>query len=341
MNEKICRHCGFANPHDTVFCGSCGNPFAEPAANEQPPKKTISRKTMFLVSLAVTVVVNICLALVLHYLVPVDKKDSGSSCSHVWMDADCTNPEECRLCGEIRGSTLSHSWLPADCLNPEECSVCGKVRGNALPHMWVPADCTHGETCSKCGATNGAPLGHLWTAATYTAPETCSVCKATSGASLVDVLRQNIPFTTYSTNRAEKVYGYEDAGLTKKSDKYYFVPSIDELVITDISADGTAVQVRYPSRSAESGYRALWFPIEEVIVLTQVQVAEGSTVEKRTTYRLDQKNSSMEQYGAMGSNSTYTILGTHDSGYIVVFYRITETTINGCKLEQKVALIQP
>ena len=116
---------------------------------------------------------------------------------------------------------------------------------------------------------------------------------------------------------------------------------MDELVIINISEDGSAVQVRYPSTVAESGYRTLWFPIEEVIPLAQISISKRETTDKLTTYRLNQKISEMERCGTIGSNSKYTILGTHESGYLVIMYHITETTINGCTVSNKIALIQP
>ena len=342
MNEKVCKHCGGPNPVENNFCAVCGEPFEDRVPNAKGKGDKFNRKTMFLVALAVTVVVNIGLALLLHYLVPAG---NGKSCSHVWNDADCTHPEECLICGEVRGTARNHSWLPADCESPEKCSTCGTVRGVALAHNWTPADCTHAETCTICGAANGAPLGHVWLASTYTAPQTCDICKATSTASLrtqlTDFLRQKLPITTYSTSQKDKVYGYEDAGLTNRSDTYYFLPEKDQLVIMDISEDGTAVQVCYPSISADSGHRTLWFPLEDILCFTQVHISDGSTAEKCTTYRLDQKNATVERYGVMAANSTYKILGTHDSGYIVVLYHITETTINGCAVVEKIALIQP
>ena len=341
MNEKICNHCGCSNPMENNYCASCGSPFEDRVPNAKRKGEGLSKKTMFLVSLAVTVVINVCMALLLNALVPM----GNASCSHEWDDADCRTYRECRLCGETDDDLGDHIWLPATCIEPEKCSVCGEQRNAPLGHIWKPASCSAPESCSICGESRGTPLDHVWTAATYTEPETCEVCKATSGVSLrtqlTDFLRQKLPFTTYSASLANKVYGYEDAGLTKKSDKYNFVPSIDELVITDISEDGSAVQVCYPSTTADSGYRTLWFPLEDVIPLVDVKIGRGETADKLTTYRLDQKENGMVRYGVMAANSDYTTLGTHESGYIVVHYHITETQINGCAVTEKIALIQP
>ena len=318
MNGKICKHCGHTNLAENNYCASCGAPFEDKVPDAKRRTDTVSKKKLAVMALLITVVVNVCMALLLNSLVP-GKETPARACSHVWDDADCATLRTCIACGETDGAYGEHKWLPADCVTPERCSVCEAVRGTAQ--------------------------GHVWTAATYSEPETCEVCKTTSGASLkdqlTDVLRQNIPFTTYSTSQTEKVYGYEDAALTQKSEKRYFVPAIDELVIMDISEDGSAVQVRYPGKSAASGYRALWFPIEEIIPLAQIQIGTVETTEKITTYKLAQGTSSVENYGTIVSNSEYTVLGVHDSGCTVVLYHIAEEDINGCAVSIRIALIQP
>ena len=80
------------------------------------------------------------------------------TCEHVWVDADCTTPKTCSLCGETEGEALGHSYGEAtetvapDCTNAGEqqstCSVCGDVKTetvNALGHNYVDG------ICSVCG----------------------------------------------------------------------------------------------------------------------------------------------------------------------------------------------
>ena len=78
MNEKICNHCGCSNPMENNYCASCGSPFEDRVPNAKRKGEGLSKKTMFLVSLAVTVVINVCMALLLNALVPM----GNASCSH-------------------------------------------------------------------------------------------------------------------------------------------------------------------------------------------------------------------------------------------------------------------
>ena len=80
------------------------------------------------------------------------------TCEHVWVDADCTTPKTCSLCGATDGDALGHSYGDAvetvapDCVNAGEqesvCSVCGDVKTEtvkALGHNYVDG------VCSVCG----------------------------------------------------------------------------------------------------------------------------------------------------------------------------------------------
>ena len=103
---------------------------------------------------------------------------------HSWVVATCTTPKTCSACGATEGEALGHSWVEASCTAPRTCSVCNATEGEALGHSWVEATCTVPKTCSVCNATEGEALGHSWKSATCTAPKTCSVCSATEGEPL-------------------------------------------------------------------------------------------------------------------------------------------------------------
>ena len=80
------------------------------------------------------------------------------TCEHVWVDADCTTPKTCSLCGETEGEALGHNYgegeqtLAPTCIDAGEmtytCSVCGDVKTEtvkALGHNYVDG------ICSVCG----------------------------------------------------------------------------------------------------------------------------------------------------------------------------------------------
>ena len=109
---------------------------------------------------------------------------TGCECEHDWLDATCTQPQICTLCGETQGSARNHNWLTATCTDPMTCSRCKITQGSPLAHKWVAATCETPKSCSDCGTTQGDQLGHTYLDATCTAPATCSRCQATEGEAL-------------------------------------------------------------------------------------------------------------------------------------------------------------
>lgn len=101
------------------------------------------------------------------------------------------------------GCGCKHEWVEATCTEPQTCSICGETNGEALGHDWQAATCTEAKTCAVCGETEGEPLGHDWQAATCTAPETCVVCGETQG---------NATGHTVSEWTVTKTAGYDESG---------------------------------------------------------------------------------------------------------------------------------
>ena len=53
-------------------------------------------------------------------------------CEHVWIDASCTAPKTCSVCGITEGESLAHSWIDATYEAPKVCSSCGVTEGEPL-----------------------------------------------------------------------------------------------------------------------------------------------------------------------------------------------------------------
>lgn len=53
-----------------------------------------------------------------------------------------------------------HTWVEATCTEPKTCSVCGATEGEALGHEWLEntPNYQQAKTCSRCGETEGDPL---------------------------------------------------------------------------------------------------------------------------------------------------------------------------------------
>lgn len=92
---------------------------------------------------------------------------AGCGCEHVWLDATCTAPKTCSLCGKTEGDPLGHDWLEATCLTPKTCSKCGETEGKpSAEHNWIDATCSAPKTCAVCNLKQGDPLAHTpgeWT----------------------------------------------------------------------------------------------------------------------------------------------------------------------------------
>jgi DNA-directed RNA polymerase subunit RPC12/RpoP len=98
-------------------------------------------------------------------------------CEHEWLDATCTTPKTCSLCGKTEGEALGHieeiiEGKAADCTNTGltngvRCTRCGEILVEqqvipALGHNYVsevikPATCAEEGlrkyTCTRCGDT--------------------------------------------------------------------------------------------------------------------------------------------------------------------------------------------
>lgn len=83
---------------------------------------------------------------------------SGCACKHEWVEANCTAPKTCELCGETEGEPLPHNFADATCTLRKTCTVCNAVEGSALGHQWIDATYSEPKTCEVCGETEGRPL---------------------------------------------------------------------------------------------------------------------------------------------------------------------------------------
>ena len=275
---------------------------------------------------------------------PTPADDSNEAvCAHIWCPADCVTPQTCSKCGITNGSPADHRWTAATCTAPRTCTACGLADGMPADHQWMAATCTAPKTCHVCGFTAGTPAGHQWKEATQSKPRTCSVCGQTDGTPLanplVNVIREHLPLTMYAMGLTQYIYGYEDEELTQKNDAYYFNTFKDQLVIVDVSQDGTALKIRYPSSVTESGYRTLWFPFADIISIDKVEIGTARTAAQVATYRFVSADGKRSQCGLMDTGSSYRTLGTDAWGYTAIIYEIYGTVIHDVVVEHKLALM--
>lgn len=124
-----------------------------------------------------------------------------------WTEANCTDPQTCRVCGKTKGQPLGHVWgeaacgqfipcvncgLASDvmqdhawseptCQTPATCTRCDKKSDEYAEHSWIDATCVKAKYCAACGLEQGNKLEHNWIDATCTAPQTCADCQTTTG----------------------------------------------------------------------------------------------------------------------------------------------------------------
>ena len=318
MKYKNCRKCGYANPMENRYCSECGTAFRNMVPREeQVNNKKLNKKVLAIIS---ALTISLTLLLLGKWVLSGQPTivQSEVSCSHVWQEADCVTPRMCNKCGETSGVAVGHKWVEATCTMPKTCEVCGEKVGTVLEHQWIEATYSSAKTCTICQMVEGEPLNNP----------------------LEEAIRTRLPIITFSISSEQKVYGYDDSELTQKNDKYYFKPSIDEIVITNISENGMALEVRYPSSITQSGYRTLWFPIDDIIPITELNISSQIVEEKTTTYRFSENGSSLVHYGSMDAGNKFDILGIHESGYKVVIYSIYDKTIYGLDVDDKLALVK-
>lgn len=134
-------------------------------------------KKMF-AAIAIAIVVVTVMTLVGAYFLFLNP------CEHQWIDATCTTPAVCVLCGETAGKPIGHHWTEASCVTPKTCSDCALTNGDPLGHKWLDADCVTPKTCDICGLSKGKALGHEWVDATCITPKTCDICGHFEGEAL-------------------------------------------------------------------------------------------------------------------------------------------------------------
>ena len=125
--------------------------------------------------------------------------------AHQWMDATCTVPKTCKLCGKTEAESLGHTWADGSCESAVTCTVCGETAGKPFGHRWSDPDptlCSSKITCLICGATEGEDrehsydndcdtscnacaeereISHSWTVDACGSERYCSVCGYSDG----------------------------------------------------------------------------------------------------------------------------------------------------------------
>ncbi len=107
-----------------------------------------------------------------------------SECAHNWVDATCTKPKTCSLCGKTEGEAKGHSGGTATCLSKAVCDACKTEYGELAEHNYdkdawgYTSPDGHAHLCStpECRA-HEAIVSHTPSgAATEKDPSVCTEC---------------------------------------------------------------------------------------------------------------------------------------------------------------------
>ena len=157
--------------------------------------------------------------------------------------------------------------------------------------------------------------------------------------SVVDTIRKKLPIVTYAMTDSDEVYSYSDPSLSRITKWYYFNSREDEIVITDVSDDGRALYVRYPSTTAGTGYRDCWFAAEDILGSIEPMVYTFEASQQVDVYRLESSNS-LCYYGTIWNQPECYHLGSHKTGDNLVIYPMRNSeTIWGINVTEKMALV--
>lgn len=171
---------------------------------------------------------------------------------------------------------------------------------------------------------------------------TVFVCPASAASSsrVSDQVKDCLPIVTYASplSGAKKVYAYSNSSLSKKQASNYIDAYSDQIVITDISNNGNAVYVTYPTSSGK--YKSKWFKTNDILGIKAVDIREYEAKQKLTVYRMS-SSSKVKSYGSISKGDNCISLGKHimsGKNYYVTIYPISKTKVNGITVRHKVAL---
>lgn len=155
---------------------------------------------------------------------------------------------------------------------------------------------------------------------------------AATSSTVASTVSTKLPLVTYAMplSGASRVYSYSSSSLVTKTTGYYIDTYTDQIVITQISSNGKAVYVTYPSSSASSGYRSRWFATDDILGIASVNVKSYTAGAASTTYRMS-SSSGVKSYGSIAKSDSCSCLGSHTVGskkYYPTIYPISTGTYN-------------
>lgn len=128
-------------------------------------------------------------------------------CQHDWVDATCTTPKTCSICGEIEGEALGHSYTGKVTTAPTcgkegvktyTCSGCGhsyteKIAATGAHTYGQQTDCTVAVKCSVCGTVIYAAKDHVYDNDNDASCNTCGAVRELTNVTITKIESEITP----------------------------------------------------------------------------------------------------------------------------------------------------
>lgn len=183
-------------------------------------------------------------------------------CPHDWIEATCTNPKTCSICGQTEGEPLGHTWEEATKYAPKTCSTCGQKEGNLLPfnESRINVHCFIGSSVK----TNEFELIGIWF---YLNCYQVDNLPDTPTNSLIELSNSGKIMTAYYLTTDKKIYLYlgnwfcwsdDPQDLESTYGIYYcgYVSSSDEIQRTNDDTDNMYIYFEIPEETTKIIYFA-------------------------------------------------------------------------------------
>jgi len=153
--------------------------------------------------------------------------------------------------------------------------------------------------------------------------------EAASSPAIHSTLANRLPIVTYAMplSGATRIHPFEDSSLRTQRRDLWIDTFRDEIVITDISRDGRAARVSYPSTAV--GVRTMWFDIRDIIGMSTVDIVTYNATTNINVLRMSSASVTVS-YGRISTGQCIR-LGSRRVGSTTFFptvYPISTTTVN-------------
>ena len=211
-----------------------------------------------------------------------------------------------------------------------------------LPESTAPATTAAPETTTEETTTQETTTAETTTPETSSEETTIPNGSADLPLELLQTIGSHLRMVTnaYPETVTQKIYAYTDNTLTTVDDSSYVDCFADELVIVDLSADGSAVAVKYP---VGDGYKTKWFDRDDILGICYENPEKYTAVKDAFVYSISGEDT-VKKIGYIEDGDECIILGTREfegTVYELTIYPIGNRTVNEIdNIEYRIAWVE-